>query len=280
MSEKFGYNPRRKVRGIYTRDIRYLKHTILPRAMAASHGTAIAVEGGQSMKDLSEDQRKALAELNVSEEQIEEWAEKQKLLPPEENIVEKDETPEEEVKEVAVEPEQGGVKQLIVQLASAFGIGTKKDTPVASESEEAGKADEVTDPANAAGPAETKQAGGESDEADASEMLQALGAEMAKSLGALVQGALEERDGRIAALEDQLKALDTSLEEKVNERLRDVPPVVTVAPSQVQATVQDEQPKGLTFGQRPEVVEKYTSQLLESIERLVDQRVKGAKYKA
>ena len=293
MSEKFAYNPRRKVGGIYTRDIRYLKHTILPRAMAASHGTAIAVEGGQSMKELSEDQRKALAELNVSEEQIAEWAEKQKTLPAEENVVEKQdeatETPEEEVKEVAVEPEQGKVKQLIAQLASALGISTKQEAPVASAPEEAGKGTEVTDPAKAAQPAETKQAGGEAEGAEATgEMLQAFGTEIAKSLGTLVQAELATRDEQIAGLEETVKALreevtiaSKSAEERVEEALRNVPPVVTVAASQVQATVQpDGQPKGLTFGQRPEVAEKYTTELLESIERLVDQRVKGAKYKA
>ena len=244
------------------------------------------------MKELSEDQRKALAELNVSEEQIAEWAEKQKTLPAEENVVEKQdeatETPEEEVKEVAVEPEQGKVKQLFAQLASALGISTKQEAPVASAPEEAGKGTEVIEPAKTAGPAETKQAGGESDEGDASEMLQAFGTEIAKSLGTLVQAELATRDEQIAGLEETVKALreevtiaSKSAEERVEEALRDVPTSVKVAASEVQATVQgDGQPRGLTFGQAPEVAEKYTTQLLESIERLVDQRVKGAKYKA
>ena len=48
MSIKFRYNPTRKTKGVYTGDIQVLKHTILPQAMAASYGTAIAVKGGGS----------------------------------------------------------------------------------------------------------------------------------------------------------------------------------------------------------------------------------------
>jgi len=278
MSVKFRYNPSRKVRGVYAGDIEFLKYTILPQAMAASYGTAIAVEGGQAVKELSDDQRKALADLNLTEEQIAEFAQKQKALPPEENVVEKDEqTPEEEVKEADAPVTR---KQFWTWLKEMFTATAPEETPVASTPEEAGKADEVTEPAKAAQPAETKQAGGEPEGDDAANMLHAFGAEMAKSLGELVQKELATRDGRIAALEEEIKALHTSVEDKVNERLRDVPPVVTVAASQVQATVSDRQPQGLTFGQRPEVAEQYTEKFLESIERLVDKRVKGAKYQA
>ena len=288
MSIKFRYNPQRKVKGIYTGDIEFLKYTILPKAMAASYGTAIAVQGGKAMKELDDKTREALAQLNLSEEDIAELAEKQKALPAEENVVEKDETPKEEVEEVAVEPEQSKVKQLIAQLASAVGIGAKKDTPVASAPEEAGKADEVTDPAKAAEPAETKQAGGKSDEADASDVLQAVGTEIAKTLGGLMQAELATRDEQIAGLLETVKVLREevataakSAEERVEEALRNIPPVVKVAASEVRATVQsDGQPKGLVFGQAPDVAQKYTGELIESIDRLVNRELKGTKYKA
>ena len=245
-------------------------------------------------KELDEKTVEALGELGISEEEIAELAQKQKALLPEGNVVEKDgettETPEEEVKEVDNAPEKAKFLKWLGEVVEKISVGTKKEeAPVASAPEEAGKGTEVTDPAKAAQPAETKQAGGEAEGAEATgEMLQAFGTEIAKSLGTLVQAELATRDEQIAGLEETVKALreevtiaSKSAEERVEEALRNVPQVVTVAASQVQATVQpDGQPKGLTFGQRPEVAEKYTTELLESIERLVDQRVKGAKYKA
>jgi len=115
-----------------------------------------------------------------------------------------------------------------------------------------------------------------------------VGAEMAKSLGALVQSEFATRDEQIAGLLETVKTLreevataTKSAEERVEEALRNVPPVVKVAASEVQATVQpDGQAEGFVVGQRPDVAEKFTGQLLESIDRLVNRELKGTKYKA
>ena len=289
MSIKFRYDPQRKVKGIYTGNIEFLKYTILPKAMAASYGTAIAVQGGEPMSKAMDDKTvEALGQLGLSEDEIEELAQKQKALPLEENVAQKEgedtlEATEEEAKEENAEAPVtkatfwSWMKELAERIAQS---PEKEEAPVASEPEEAGKADEVTDPAKAAQPADEKQAGGESDEASVGTdvLREALG-EMAKALGETVRQELAVRDKRIAELEDKLAALDESVEEKVAQRLRDVPAGARVAPSQVQATVDTtEAPKGLTFGQRPAEAEKFARSLVAGIQQVVEQEVKGAQY--
>jgi hypothetical protein len=288
VSIKFRFNPAKLVRGVYTGDIQILKHSILPQAMAASYGTAIAVQGGEMGKQLSEETAEALRNLNVSEEEIAELAEKQKALPEEENIVEKEETTQ--------VPERGTIW---AELGKALGIGQPADNgrqevaPVASEPEEARKADEVTAPASAAEPAEIEKAEGDetrptpegavekTEQPDAGLLISALGETVAKSVGQMVKAELDVRDKRIAALEAQIEALGASVEEKVEQRLRDLPPVVKVAASQVEATaVGETQKKGLTFGRPPDEAEKFATALVADIQRVVEDKMAGAKFQA
>lgn len=277
VSLKFRFNPARKVRGVYTGDIQVLKHSILPQHMAASYGTAIAVQGGKEMsKQLDEQAAEALRQLGHTEDEIAELAEKQKALPAEEeNVVEKEDTPQEET-----QPEEAVRRTVVDVLRGLF--APKETAPVTSVAEEAGKADEVQDPPKAAEPAETKQAEDESPEeekVDAGALLQALGETVAKSIGEMVKAELDERDKRLAVLEQQLSALDASVEEKVEQRLRDVPPVVKVAASGVEVTaVPDDKPKGLTFGRHEEGTSEWTKSLLSDIQQVVQEKVEGAKF--
>lgn len=272
MSLKFRFNPQRLVRGIYTGDIQVLKHTILPQDMAASYGTAIAVQGGTEMKALDEKAAEALRKLGHTEDEIEALAEKQKALPPEENVVEKEET----AKGVEA-PERS---KIWAELGKFFGVNTAKDAaPAASEPEEVEKTEEVE-------PAETKQVADVAPEApeapetekavapDAGALMQAFGEAVAQSVGEQ----LAMRDKRISDLEQQIKGLSESVEEKVEQRLRDVPPVVQVAPSQSSATALNEPVKGLTFGRHPQQRDETVKALLADIEQVVADKKMGAGF--
>jgi hypothetical protein len=229
MSVKFRFNPQRKVRGIYTGDIQVLKHTILPQQMAASYGTAIAVQGGESMsKVLDEKTQDALRQLGHTEDEIAELAEKNKAAPPqEENVVEKEETTEAGAQENA----------LIAKIKGLLGM-SKPEAPVASEPEEA-ESDKEVAPAEPEEEVKAEEAGADEIKPDA-EALKAMGVAIAQSLGEALNAELEKRDAQIAALTEQVKAMSGSIEEKVEARLRDVPPVVKVAPTMVGATATGE----------------------------------------
>jgi hypothetical protein len=288
MSLKFRFNPARKVGGIYTGDIQVLKHSILPQHMAASYGTAIAVQpGGQMSKQLDDKAAEALRQLGHTEDEIAELAEKNKALPEEEHVAEKEDTTQGAPDAPA--ERDSTVKQLFAKLAEKLGIG-QETAPVASEPEEAGKAQEVTDPATTAEPADAKEVGAKAEggdvpaePADAGALIAALGETVAKSVGEIVgemvMVELERRDKMIEALEVQVRGLNESVEEKVERRLADLPQVVKVAASQAGATAAPERPKGLTFGRAPDEAEKFASALMQDIQRVVEDKVAGAKYK-
>jgi hypothetical protein len=263
MSLKFRFDPKRKFRGVYTRSIQALKHTILPQSMAASWGTAIAVQGGNQMaKELDEKTRAALAKLGHSEEEIEALAEKNKALPTEESVVEKEETTE------AIP----GRETLWAQLGKALGIGAKEVVPEASLPDEARKADEE-DPVPA-----TKQAA-EAEQPDASALMQALGETVAKSVGEMVKKELDVRDERISELETLVKALGEPIEEKVEQRLRDMPPIAKVAASSVVAPAADGK-AGFTFGRQPANQNDFLPTLMKSISEAVEDTMGSAKFQA
>jgi hypothetical protein len=211
-------------------------------------------------KQLDDKAAEALEKLGHTPEEIAELAEKQKALPQEENVVEKEETtPERET--------------LWAQLGKALGIGTKEAAPIASEPEEAEKTEVA--PAAPAEPAETeKKEGGE---LDAQALLAALGTTVAKNVGEMVKTQLDERDKRIAALEELVKGLNMSVEEKVAARLADVPPDARVAPSMVGATAAPESPSGFTFGRQPANQQDFYPELIKSITQATEDTVGNAK---
>ena len=265
VSLKFRFNPARRVGGIYTGDIQVLKHSILPQHMAASYGTAIAVQGqgGANMsKKLDEKAAEALRQLGHTEDEIAELAEKNKALPDEENVVEKEDT-------TGAETAPAERSTIWTELGKLLGI---KSAPVASEPEEARKANEVTSPASTAEPAE-KAGGGEPSGTDAEDAVRAFGEVIAKSIGERVQQELQARDKRIGELEAQIASLGESVEEKVEARLRDVPPVAKVAASTLAATAAPDARKGLTFGSTPPGMQEYAKSLMADIQRVVDDKV-------
>jgi hypothetical protein len=139
----------------------------------------------------------------------------------------------------------------------------------------------VTDPASTAEPAETvnqAKAVEDGETEDAGAVIQALGETVAKAVGEMVRAELDLRDKRMAALEQQIQSLGRSVEEKVEQRLANLPPVVKVAPSQVASTAAPVQPKGLTFGSAPEA-EKFVTTLVADIRRVVEDQMAGAQVK-
>lgn len=91
VSIKFKFDPEKFDGKVYKGGIRILKRTILPRQMAASYGTAIAVTGGTGMKKYDEETKAALSELGLSDDEIAALVEKSKALPAEENVAIKEE---------------------------------------------------------------------------------------------------------------------------------------------------------------------------------------------
>jgi hypothetical protein len=138
-----------------------------------------------------------------------------------------------EKEDTATQEEKAGlVETLWRSLGKAAGF--MEVAPDASPPDEARKADEVAEPAQDAEPAEeTKQAEGDEPENEPQPDMGAVAKALAENLAPIIQGQLEERDKRIADLEALVKALGTDIETKVQERLADLPPVATVAPSAV-----------------------------------------------
>lgn len=217
-------------------------------------------------KVLDEKTQEVLRTLKVPEDEIAELAEKNKALPTEENVVEKED---------ATDAGTLDKSTIWTRLGEALGFGTKEVAPEASEPEEAEKTDEVI-PATTAEPAE--KAGG--DEPDSTEeMVKAIALAVATPIGEMVRKELDARDERIKMLETVVQGLNQSVEEKVEARLRDVPEVVKVAASQVQATAVEEPVQGLTFGQKPEQMLEFNKQLVAGIAQVVDDKMKGAGFK-
>jgi hypothetical protein len=275
MSLKFRFDPKKRVHGVYTGGIQILKHSILPREMAASYGTAIAVQGGEMSKQLDEKTVEALAQLGHTEDEIADLAEKQKALPEEENVV---------TKEEQAAQGNGVLKQLWQQLSKMFGTEPEEVAPDASTPAEARKTEEV-DAAPAqedVEPAQKQDAGDSEEKAeqpDASALLAALAEPIARGIGEMVKAELDKRDERIASLEATVKALNESVEDKVAQRLSDMPPAAKIAPSLVGATALAEAPKGLTFGQKAQDPTDFAKELMAGIKQVVDDTTAGVKFK-
>jgi len=156
---------------------------------------------------------------------------------------------EAEKEEVVTETVKRTVWQALKEAAESI-LKPKEQAPVASEPEEAGKGIEVAEaPANAADPADTSTGGGEAPAVEKAaggheEVMKALGETIATSLAGVFAEALKQRDQRIGALEETVKVLreevavaNKTTEERVQERLRDLPKTVKIAATEVKATV-------------------------------------------
>lgn len=180
-------------------------------------------------KQVDEKTAEALSALGVSEDEIAALSEKAKAAPQEEeNVVEK---------EGATEQEPNWLNKLAEKVGQVLGRAQEPEQAMdASPPEEARKADEVT-PANEAEPAEgEKAAEGEPAPMVPDEAFKAMG----EALAGAMKAELDKRDELITELQEQIKALSGSIEDKVEARLSDMPPVTKVAASMVGATAVDD----------------------------------------
>jgi hypothetical protein len=95
----------------------------------------------------------------------------------------------------------------------------------------------------------------------------------------MVKKELDERDKRISELETLVKALGESVEEKVEQRLQDVPPVVKISASSIAAPVADGAP-GFTFGRQPAKQNDFLPTLMKSISEAVEDTMGSSKFQA
>lgn len=199
-------------------------------------------------KQIDEKTAAALRDLNVTEEEIVELAQKQKAAPVEENVVEKEDT-----------TEAGGLKGLWQALGKMF-------APDASTPAEAGKATEA-EPVQEAVEQPAEKAEGEP---DASEIVKAVAQAVAGPLGELVKKELDARDALIAELQEAVKALSVDVETKVEQRLADVPPVVTASPTMVGALAAP--------GQQDTKQKTFVGSLMKDILQASEDTYGGKKY--
>jgi hypothetical protein len=185
------------------------------------------------------------------------------------NVVEKEETTE-------AAPER---ETLWAQLGKALGIGSKEVVPEASTPDEARKAEEEVPVPAVKQAVEDPPEAEKAEQPDAGALMQALGETVAKSVGEMVKKELDERDKRIADLEAMVQGLNKSVEEKVEQRLRDVPPVVKVSASSVAAPVADGAP-GFTFGRQPAKQNDFLPTLMKSISEAVEDTMGSSKFQA
>lgn len=247
VSIKFMFDPSKFDGEKYHGNIRIRKRTILPQEMAASFGTKfIAMNGGSKMQDkLSDKVRAALERLGVPADEIEALAEKE--IETEPNTVEKEKA--EETVEVK--------KSVWERLKEALS-GT--DEPADAETGGEEIIQEVQEPV------EEKQE-------DMTEMI--------KTLTVAISTPLIEQISTLAtsitAMESRLKEAEQAVEDKFLLKLAEVPPVVRVRASQVDATVKEQiEPTGPTFPNTTGQQAGYATTLMAGVTKAVQAGINAA----
>ena len=217
VSLKFRYDPAQFDGKTYRGGIQILKRSVLPRNMAASYGTAIAVLGGEKMMAISEEAKAVLKELGVEDNQIAELAEKQKGV--ELHIKLKDKIasffadlrgePQTAVLE-AVEGKEVSLATTPVEVPKQVEpVVEKVETPVAD--------------------APTAHA----DVKTAEQLGQATATLIVPIMEKAIREAVQPLQAEIVALQTRLIQAEKSVEDRVVEKLAAMPPVTKVAPTMV-----------------------------------------------
>jgi len=245
VSIKFKYDPEQFDGKVYKGGIRILKRTILPRHMAASYGTAIAVHGGAQMKRIDEETIAALKELDMTDDEIAALVEKQKALPSEENVKIK-----EEETEVKIEPEMveikapinfwDSIKGAVQEVVDSFKKTPEPEKLTTDVSENSDAEPEVESEKEVAqepvAPVEEKQF-------VTTEVLQAYGTQLAQTIVAAIAKEVADlkleqekaKDWRTAT-EKKLVELAKPVEQRIMDRLAELPPIVKTRVSHLDVT--------------------------------------------
>jgi hypothetical protein len=246
-SIKFVYDPKQFVEGVYHGGIYIKKCTILPRHMAASHGTAIAVLGGEKMKELDQEAKDALGELGIDEKEIEELAERSKSLPDEVNVKTKEgESFLDHIKSLISNaltrnktPEQETATPDVVEQSKTetevAPVETTQDTEDTEDTEKSSP--DVEESA----PVENPVASEEVVKAIVDVAVQTLAPSIKEAVQPLSE-ALSTIAQRQEAIEKRLLETEKDIETKVVEKLAAQPPVVKVRPTELKQNEDVTQP--------------------------------------
>lgn len=214
-------------------------------------------------KDMSDETRAALKELGVPEDEIEALAEKQKAVEPEPNEVEKEaETP-------PVEATVTVKKSVWERFKEAFSNSTDGDADE-PDAETGGveNTEEVT---------ETPVEAQEEKQADNTEVYKAL----AQAISAPLIAKLQEFQTDIEAVKGRLAEMEEAVETKVLNRLAEIPQVVKVRASAVEATVAEpEKPTGAVLPQMAPENDNYVPNLIADVTQAVADAITKAQPKA
>jgi len=294
VSIKFKYDPEQFDGKVYKGGIRILKCTILPRQMAASYGTAIAVHGGDTMKRIDEETIAALKELDMTDEEIAALVEKQKALPAEEFVKVKEEETETKTESdgksidamseaIEVRTPVGFfdmIKAEVQKVVDSFKKTPEPEQPTADVGENSTAEPEVESEKEVAQESETKSEPEEEKQFVTKELLQAYGKELAQTIVAAIvkevaelklkqDKAEEKAKKQEATINKQLAELAKPVEQRVMDRLAELPPIVKTRVSHLDATAKSE----TLVATSKETT--YLGKLMESIEAEVKRGQKG-----
>lgn len=221
-SIQFVFDPSKFDGESYTGNIRILKRAILPQEMAASFGTKFVAIGGRTiMEELKQDTKEALAELGVSEEEIEALAEKQDAQ--QENVKAK------EAEEPVTE------KKTVWERFTDFLAQFEKEPSI-----EPGDAETTQE---ATPTPETAKAQVTLDEETIKAMAQTIATATAEKLAEQSEQ-IEMLSKAISDFDARLKQAEEAVEDKVLSRLADLPQIVKVRATETDVTVvEDTEPK-------------------------------------
>jgi len=248
VSIKFIYDPEQfdPETRTYQGGVRIINRTVLPKWMAASYGTAIALEGGNMKMD--KDAIAALKALGLQDNEIELLAEQEKSADPP-NVVEKAESDEPEPEPVEETPDEEGIKKWLTDLL------TRVRKPV----EQAEKAETVEAEVEAPEPTPVIEIDYDEITKRASEPIMAAVLksvnEALEPLNPFLEAMVQNQHDLAQAqqsLEERFKAIEAPIEEQVIKKLNELPPVVKVgatvsesaAPVETIAETAPEQPAG------------------------------------
>ena len=228
VSIQFRFDPTQFDGKIYQGGIKILKRSVLPRSMAASYGTAIAIQGGTEMKGkMTEEAKAVLLDLGYTEDDISSLAQKSKEVDP--NVKNK----VEEITEPVVEPtaEPTFREKAMNFFSDLFGdpqvttqpdvVETKTEDPATTAVEK-----EIVEEIKVENKAEDT-----SDPNMAKEAMAALFSNVAELTAKAIRDAVLPLQEKIILLENRQAEAEKSIEEKVITRLNEVPPVVKARPT-------------------------------------------------
>ena len=245
VSIQFHFDPKQFDGITYKGGIQITKRAVLPRSMAASYGTAIAIQGGTEMKGkMTAEAKEVLLGLGWTEGDLITLAEKNveddnpnvknKVDDVEEKAEDKiEEKVEETVDPIPSTPFRDRAMKFFAEL---FGEpqATQSDV-VENETEDSTKTSVETEE-KVEDKVDVEEKIEEKVEDNSKEVMTALFTSMAEETSKAIQASIAPLHAHIITLEARILESEKSVEEKVLTRLAELPPVVKVQPTSLAPT--------------------------------------------